>query len=53
MSKIGRYVEDQIEKGNYTVDERTGVYRVGIENRKERAATEEVAEHTVRQDEAG
>ena len=53
MSKMGRYVETQIEKGNFTVDENTGVYRVGFENREKRAITPSIAEHPVQQDGAG
>lgn len=53
MSKIGRYFEDQIELGNYTVNEYTGVYSVDIGNRKERAAAKEVARDSVQQDGAG
>lgn len=40
MSKIGQYIQQQIERGNFTVDER-GIYSVELSNRKERASSEE------------
>jgi len=51
MSKIGRYVVSQIEKGNFWVDHR-GDYHVpqpGANNRKERV-TKKIATDTVRRD---
>ena len=48
MSKIGQFILEQIELGNYTIDER-GKYDVSLEDRKRsavaRASSDSVHKH--------
>ena len=53
MSKIGQYILEQMERGNYTLDER-GKVNVSLSNRKERTdAPKQATSHTIQENGGG
>lgn len=54
MSKMGRFIESKIERGEFTVDDR-GTYHVqfGLQDRERSQASGDASTHAFRQNEGG